>query len=313
MGKPFHFREGTIHLPPDRIPDPSDIIREERFPNPVDERHLGGPDREPPRNNPQGYRDWKDAQRASDVSNSSCMWDDRTWDKASHWGGDGHPDGHPLIRDTSRGYNSRCASENIGEKQSGGKDTSEGGGGTRETAEEPKPVEEDAGKPDASRGNEEGDEPDELTSPVAQEAVTGTLNTVTSPVIEQAGERISRDGSRGGSSGSSASPGLSRSGTNTRRGLPHAREHRFGPRHENRPDVTGGPVSSGVTVNPMSRAASPTPDGETDPPPGPQYSPVASASAVDGDGTMANPMGYAESPAIGTDGKDPGPPPGPEF
>ena len=91
------------------------------------------------------------------------------------------------------------------------------------------------------------------------------------------------------------------------------REQRLGPNHKNRPDVTGSPASSLVMANPMSYAASPTPDGGSNPPPGPEYNPVASATSAAAGSTMANRMGYAASPAIGTDGKDPGPVPGPEF
>jgi hypothetical protein len=307
--EPLHFPGRTIRPPSERIPDPSDIQRMDDLDHVpgrdmIDSRYLGGPDR-----SPDGYvpdpklpgLDYDMANSLSDMSSSDCLWDAATWDKVSHWGGGGGP----LIGDTtSRNYwvcPDKDTDQDGGNKGSGGKDTSGSESGTKETAKEAKVVKESTTKPDGKKDGPEGDDPDELGSPIAQQWAKR---------IEMVSLKDSID-SRSGNSGISS---LSPTGTNTPRGLPHGREQRLGPNHKNRPDATGSPVSSMVMANPMGYAASPTPDGNSNPPPGPEFNPVASAkSTAAGSTIMATPVGYAASPAVGTDGKDSGPSPGPEF
>jgi hypothetical protein len=304
----IQFPGRTMRPPSERIPDPSDIPRWEDVEHVpghdmIDSRYLGGPDRQYDSDRDWRWGTWEDYQlrnQLDDISHASCLWDAATMQKMSHWGGPGSP---IMDNDTDRG-NWRCIdSDDKGGKDngSGGKDTS-GTSGTKETKEtkETKAVKEDSGKKgDKGSPGTEGDDPDELRSPIAQEM--------------EAIEMLSGYDSRTRGSGNDRGPDLTRTGTNTPRGLPHAREHRIGPRHENRPDTTGTPASGLVVSSRMSYAASPTPDGGSNPPPGPEYNPVASATSSVTGSAVANRTEYAASAAVGAGGKNPGPPPGPEF
>jgi hypothetical protein len=308
---PIHFPGRTLRPPSERVPDPSDIPRwddVEHVPgrDMIDSRYLGGPDRQYDSDRDWQWGTWEDYQlrnQLDDISHASCLWDAATSHKMfDHWGGPGNP---MLDNDTDRG-NWRCGSDDKGGKDngSGGTDTSDSKKdntkATKETVKEAKVVKEDSGKKgDKGSPGSEGDDPDELRSPIAQEM--------------EAIDMLAGYDSRNRGSGNDRGPSLTRTGTNTPRGLPHAREHRVGPRHENRPDVAGSPASGLAIANSMSYAASPTPDGGSNPPPGPEYNPVASATSAAAGSAVANQMGYASSAAVGAGGKDPGPPPGPEF
>ncbi len=309
---PVQFPGRTIRPPFERIPDPSDIPRWEDVEHVpgldmIDSRWLGGPDREPGSyNNPR--RTYDTQNELYDISDADCLWDAATWNKVEHWG----PQAGPLADDTHRG-NWRCDpgyQDWDDDKGSGGKDTTETSGTkdtkdtneTKETKEikETNAVKEDPGKKgDKGTPGSEGDDPDELRSPIAQEM--------------EAIDMLAGYDSRNRGSGNDRGPGLTRTGSNTPRGLPHAQEHRIGPRHENRPDVAGSPASGLAISSQKSYAASPTPDGGSNPPPGPEFSPIASTTSAAAGSAIANQMGYASSAAVGTDGKDPGPAPGPEF
>jgi|GEM_PF-7088440 len=312
---PIQFPGRTLRPPNDRIPDPSDIPRwddVEHVPgrDMIDSRYLGGPDRQYDSDRDWQWGTWDDYQlrnQLDDISHASCLWDAATSQKMFHWGGG--PDSPIMDNDTDRG-NWRCIdSDDKGGKDngSGGKDTSGTSGTketkeTKETAKETKVVKEDAGKKGDNGGTgTEGDDPDELRSPIAQEMEAINI------------DMLSGYDSRNRGSGNDRGPSLTRTGTNTPRGLPHAREHRIGPRHENRPDTSGSPASGLVVSSQMSYAASPTPDGGSNPSPGPEYTPVASATSAAAGSGVANRMGYASSAVVGTRGKDPGPAPGPEF
>ncbi len=311
---PIRFPGRTIQWPSGRIPDPSDIPGWEdleHFPgrDMINSKYLGGPDREynPARD---GTRDDYERQmRAADISDASCMWDEATWDKVTnHWGSPGGP----LVGDTTSG-NWKCDEPYVGlyhDNKGGSKDNGSGGTDnsgstsdtkkkeTKETTAEAKVVKEDDGKKGDNGGTgTEGDDPDELRSPIAEEM--------------EAIDMLSGYDLRDRRSGKNGGPSFPTYG-NTPVGLP-GHEQRLGPDHKNRPDVTASPASGLTTANPMSYAASPTPDGGSNPPPGPEYNPVASTTSAAAGSTIANRMGYASSPAIGTGGKDPSPPPGPEF
>jgi len=300
----------SIRLPSDRIHDPSDIIQERKFPNPVDRKHLGGPDR-----GDHWYSDLNPADVSWELLEIIQQEQMEAYDRKLGYG--------PPADSTTDSLDDLISGRRLGkptenQKSSGGKggdggDNSGSGGGTTEkpkpagsnsdTAEKPKPAEgkvkETAGQKDAKKDAEpEGDDPDEIRF-----AIVTAASHVVSEVINI--DMVSGDNP------SDRLPGKSQSATQRTyyRGLPHGREHRIGPDHHNRPDVTGSPVASLVMANPMGHAASPTPDGEN-PNPGPKANPVASASASVAGAIMTNPMGYAASPAIGPDGQ-PVNPPGP--
>ena len=251
------------------------------------------------------------ANALSDISHASCLWDAGFIHKMSgDWGGPGNP---MLDNDTDRD-NWMCDEKGGKDNGSGGNDTSGSGGGTNETkkttetketkeAKEAKAVKETTVKPDGKKDGPEGDDPDEFRSPVSTVTSSGVSEAINFDMVS-------------GDNPSDRLPGGSKSATRrtSYRGFTHAQEEpRMGVDPHDRPDVMGSPVSSRGMANPMGYAASPTPDGGSNPPPGPEYNPVASATSAAAGSTMTNQMGYAASPAVGTDGKDPGPSPGPEF
>ncbi len=313
---PIHDPGRTIQWPSERMSDPSDIPRWEdleHFPgrDMINSKYLGGPDREYDYERDWhwgSYWDYLNRNRLSDISHASCLWDAATIQKMFHWGGPGSP---ILDNDTNAG-NWRCGPwDDKGGKDngSGGTDTSGSESGKKDNTkatkefvkEEAKVVKDDDGKKGDNGGTgTEGDDPDELRSPIAQEMQD--INV----------DMLFEYGSGGRTSANSAVFPMPRTGSNnTPVGLAGTQQ-RIGPGHENRPDVTPSSVSGLAISSQMSYAESPTPDGGSNPPPGPEYNPVASTTSSGVGSATANRMGYVSSPAIGDDGGKVGPLPGPK-
>jgi hypothetical protein len=301
----------------DRIPDPSDIMkgwgdtRNVPGKDMINSRYLGGPDKEYNAARDGSYLDYKTRNSNSDISNADCMWNEGTWNKVTHWGGNGSP----LIGDTTTGNNFRCnpderydTNNGSGNKGTGGKQNSDKSTGTKEIKAESKVVKEVSGKPgDKGSKGTEGDDPDEFKSPVTQNSLK-RVEMLDLPLLSDVMSWTANTGS-GNRSGNGN--GLTRSGTNTPRGLPSTHVHKIGPNHENRPDTSGSPTSSFAAINRLSYAASPTPDGGNNPPPGPEFSPLTLANST-ANSTLRSRQGYASSPAIDGEGGSVGPT-GPEF
>jgi hypothetical protein len=320
-----NFKVGAYknpHLLPDlnRVPDPSDTLRGlndyQHAPgrDMINSKYLGGPDREYNQTRDGSYLDYKQRNTNSDISNADCMWNEGTWNKVSHWGGNS---GGPLVGDTTTGNNFRCGpdssqgTDNGGDnKGSGGKDTSGKTSNTKDTVKEDKVVKDDSGKPgDKGSKGTEGDDPDELKS-FSKQKFSNKLQSLT-PFFNRDALNLADHSNPGNGSGNGTQ--LTRSGTKTPRGLPSTQHHRIGPNHENRPDTLPSTASSALAVNSLSFASSPTPDGGSNPPPGPEYSPVGIASQSALSSAVTSRTGSVSSPAIGDNGGSVTPNPGPEF
>lgn len=247
-----------------------------------------GPDREPP-HHPRELSDaewpridreqraYDEANRRSDISHNSSAWDAATERKVQHWGYRGGT-GNPLIGRTDSNKDGSGKDENV--KDSGGKDS--------------KPTHDDAvkeimwSKPGDKDPKPEGGDPDELMSPVGQEAAM--FDRATAGFMQQYASGLPHRPTTVGEQG--LEPWRKRSLAG-----PHV------PRpDENRSAATLVASAQNATLSGSNACPPPdNPDGRTDP------------RASDGQMRVAGRMSLTASPAdVGHD-TDPHKPPRPEV
>jgi hypothetical protein len=210
-------------------------------------------------------------------------------------------------RDEYQEINAECPSEKSGkENDTSNDDLSEKIKPDDENgAVEEKPVKDEAdGQPDAERdSNPEGDDPDEIMNPAARLAMKKQLGSAIEPEAEHSNSggrpNESDQGGNGPEFQGSMAQGTGLPGVNRVEG-----EARPDP-EDGGPDELNSPTASQAINSAMTSGANYQPEPGGDDPDDPRASAAGNVMA-------AGNSGYAASPAIGDNGKEPGPI-GPQF